>query len=155
MRSKTRSGVERSEGAPKNDEGGTYSLPPDLQRWIGRYRAQAAPGEPLFPNPVSRAAWSHGRLGKWWRRACEVAGVPYVSVYVALKHSPGTALLEAGTVSREDLQAVFRHRQVGMQLAYDVENDQRRDRGVEALVELVDRDPGPRPDPEDSGVPSE
>ena len=46
-------------------------------------------------------------------------------------------LLEAGAVTREELQAVFRHRQMGTQAFYDVQNDQRRDRGVEALGKLV------------------
>ena len=151
---KTKSGKNRVEGAPKNDEVGVYELPEDLQRWIERWRGEARLDRtaPLAPNPETGEAWSHGRMAKWWRRACEDAEVPYVPLYRALKHSPGTALLEAG-LSREDLQAAFRHRSVGTQLAYDVASDARRQRATGKLVELVQREREGPAAPGTSGAP--
>lgn len=138
---KTKSGRDRVEGAPKNDEVGSYELPADLRAWIAKWRGPARldRSAPLFPNPETGTAWAHGRMGKWWRIACKAAGVSYVPLYRSLKHSPGTALLEAG-LSREDLQAAFRHRSVNTQLAYDLDSDVRRQRATGKLVELVERE---------------
>lgn len=77
-----------------------------------------------------------GRLDKHWRLACARAGVAYVPVYRALKHSPGTALLEAG-LSREDLRAAFRHKNARTTMIYELENTQRRERATEKLEEMV------------------
>ena len=93
------------------------------------------------------------RLQVRWRDACTDAGVSYVSLYPALKHSPGTAMLEAG-VPLEHVQALYAHRSERTVRIYDLGGNQRRDAGLDALRALMepDADPseterGPKRDP--------
>jgi len=135
---KTTSGENPVPGGTKTDETGVYALPGDLRAWLQKWRGEARldRSAPLFPNPRTGHAWATGRMEKHWRLACERAQVPYVPVYRALKHSPGTALLEAG-LSREDLQAAFRHKSARTTTIYELENTQRRERATAKLEEMV------------------
>lgn len=135
---KTDSGRDPLSGATKTGESGVYIVPEELRAWISKYRGEARlrPQEPLFPNPRTGNAWEAKRLREFWRAACARAKVVYVSMYRALKHSPGTALLEAG-LSREDLQAAYRHRSERMTMVYELEDSRRRQRATQRLEELV------------------
>jgi len=152
---KTRSGANPKVGDTKNTERGSYALPDDLRAWVLKWRGDARLDRtaPLFPNPETGNMWGHGAVLKWWRRACESAQVEYTGPYFATKHSPGTALLEAG-LSREDLQAAFRHRAANTQMFYDVEDDARRARATSKLAELVEQAKPAGPPPGPSRAPS-
>jgi integrase len=67
-----------------------------------------------------------------WREACEAAGVDYVPVYRATKHSGLTALSELG-LSLDDVRAMGRHTSADTTRLYIREDDAKRRRGVEAL----------------------
>ena len=54
---------------------------PALDDWIRRWRAGAAPWEPLFPNPYARnqqKRWTYNAEWKCWAQACRDAGVEHV-----------------------------------------------------------------------------
>jgi integrase len=85
----------------------------ELLSWVNRNvdpRGRLS-GAPLFMNPRARGdgkRWSLDTMEKAWKRACVAAGVPYVSLYEALKHSTATAALRSG-VPMDELQAAYRH----------------------------------------------
>ncbi len=70
--------------------------------------------------------------------AGEAAEVEYVPLYRATKHTTFTALREAG-VSRDEVQALARHRDPRTTDIYDLDDDQRRKRALTALEELERR----------------
>ena len=109
-----------------------------MRAWIAKYRGDARLDReaPLFPNPRTNAHWHAKILRRHWHRACGLAGVEYVPVYRALKHSAGTALMEAG-LSREDLQAAYRHKSARMTMVYELDDARRRARATAKLEELV------------------
>jgi site-specific recombinase XerD len=80
---------------------------------------------PLFANSRTGTPCSEKAVANLWRAACKRAGVDYVSACRALKHSPGTALLERG-LSVGDLQAAFRHRSGRTTMNHDLEQGQYR-----------------------------
>jgi integrase len=135
---KTGSGVNPVEGTTKTDEDGACTLPADLRVWLAEHARwrRNRPEAPLYANPRTEAAYRMGTLTDMWRNATEAADVPYVSLYRALKHSPGTALLEAG-VPIGDLQAAYRHTTAAMTEAYDLEKRMRRERAMRRLEELA------------------
>ena len=135
---KTHSGINPVRGGTKTGEEGACTLPADLRAWLAAHAIwrRKRPQTPLYANPRTVAAYRMGKLGDLWREAVTRAEVPYVSLYRALKHSPGTALLEAG-VPIGDLQAAYRHTTAGMTEAYDLEKRMRRERAMRRLEELA------------------
>lgn len=152
---KTDSGVNPHPGGPKTGESGVYVVPGELGDWLLKWRggARLQREEPLFPHPTTGAAWESKRMRLAWRKACERAGVEYVPLYRALKHSPVTALLEAGA-SLEDVQALCRHRRKSTTERYDLSNDERRARGSELLADLVGNQRGTQRKTANSGSPA-
>ena len=134
---KTMSGARPAQGDTKTGRGGVYPLPAELRAWLVKWRGDARldRSAPLFPCKDGHA-WGHDSLWSMWRRACGRADVPYVTLYRALKHSAGTALLENG-LSREDLQAAYRHRAASMTEVYELDDTQRRERASKHLENLV------------------
>jgi len=149
---KTDSGANPYQGGSKTDESGVYVVPEDLGAWLQKWRGEARldRSAPLFPHPTTGTAWESKRMRTAWERACARAGVDYVPVYRALKHSPVTALLEAGA-SLEDVQALCRHKRKSTTERYDLGNDQRRARGAGMLKELADTQRTPNPQAAESG----
>jgi len=135
---KSKSGVAPKRGSTKTEESGDYPLPAELRDWIAKHRGtdRLQKRAPLFINPRSGTAYSEKALRNRWITACTDAGVEYVSIYRALKHSPGTALLESG-LSRDDLQAAFRHKSASTTMIYDLEKTQRRARATQKLEALA------------------
>lgn len=71
----------------------------ELERWVREHAAERLPGALLFWNPKGRTAgqgWSHAALRGEWERASAAAGVPFVPLYQATKHSFATGRLVAG-----------------------------------------------------------
>ena len=62
----------------------------------------------------------------------------YVPLYRATKHTTFTALREAG-VSRDEVQALARHRDPRTTDIYDLDDDQRRQRALASLDQLEAR----------------
>ena len=62
----------------------------------------------------------------------------YVPLYRATKHTTFTALREAG-VSRDEVQALARHRDPRTTDTYDLDDNQRRKRALSSLEELEAR----------------
>jgi len=135
---KTHSGINPVRGGSKTGEEGACTLPADLRAWIAEHARwrRNRPEAPLYANPRTGEAYRMGKLGDLWREVVRRAQVPYVSLYPALKHSPGTALLEAG-VPIGDLQAAYKHTTAGMTEAYDLEKRMRRERAMRRLEELA------------------
>jgi len=69
-------------------------------------------GEALFPNPSAEnptKRWSISAFVREWGRACKAAGVAYVPIGQATRHSSLTAMARAG-VSERIMRAHSRHR---------------------------------------------
>ena len=73
-----------------------------------------------------------------WVDGCSDAKVDYVPLYRATKRTTFTALREAG-VSRDEVQALARHRDPRTVEVYDLTSDQRRKRALDSLDELEQR----------------
>jgi integrase len=113
----------------------------ELRNWIAKHtpeerRFQA--DAPLFPNPRTGQPYSNQKLRDVWVDACSDAEVDYVALYRATKHTTFTALREAG-VSRDEVQALARHRDPRTVEVYDLTDDQRRKRALKSLDELERR----------------
>ncbi len=128
-------------GETKTGEPGDYPVSVELCDWIAeqvpterRFQAEA----PLFPNPRTGRPYSSHKLREVWIAACEAAEVEYVPLYRAMKHTTFTALREAG-VSRDEVQALARHRDPRTTDIYDLDDDQRRRRALASLDQLEAR----------------
>jgi hypothetical protein len=82
--------------------------------------------------------YSNHKLRDRWIAGCEAAEVEYVPLYRATKHTTFTALREAG-VSRDEVQALARHRDPRTTDVYDLDDDQRRKRALSTLEDLEQR----------------
>ena len=110
----------------------------ELRDWIAehtpeerRFQADA----PLFPNPRTGQPYSNQKLRDLWVDACADAEVDYIPLYRATKHTTLTALREAG-VTRDEVQALARHRDPRTVEVYDLTDDQRRKRALSSLEKL-------------------
>ncbi len=89
-------------------------------------------------SPRTGRPYSSHKLREVWIAACEAAEVEYVPLYRATKHTTFTALREAG-VSRDEVQALARHRDPRTTDIYDLDDDQRRRRALASLDRLEAR----------------
>jgi integrase len=128
-------------GETKTGEPGDYPVSVELRDWI----AEHVPTErhfqadaPLFANPRTGNPHSAHKLREVWMEACETAEVDYVPLYRAMKHTTLTALREAG-VSRDEVQAMARHRDPRTTDVYDLDDDQRRKRALLRVEDLEQR----------------
>jgi integrase len=125
-------------GETKTGEAGTYPVSEELRRWIERNvptTDRFRPDAPLFPNPRTGRPFGAQKLRELWLAACKAAGVDYVPIYRAMKHTSFTALAEAG-VPKEDIRALARHRDERTTERYLLEDDVRRGRALSRLGEL-------------------
>jgi integrase len=111
-------------GDTKTGEPGDYPVSAELHDWLAeqvpterRFQAEA----PLFPNPRTGRPYSSHKLREMWIAACEAAEAEYVPLYRATKHTTLTALRESG-VSRDDVQALARHRDPRTTDIYDLDD---------------------------------
>jgi integrase len=128
-------------GQTKTGVPGDYPVSAELHDWLAeqvpterRFQAEA----PLFSNPRTGRPYSSHKLREVWIAACEAAEVEYVPLYRATKHTTFTALREAG-VSRDEVQALARHRDPRTTDIYDLDDDQRRQRALASLDQLEAR----------------
>jgi hypothetical protein len=91
-----------------------------------------------YLHPPTGRPYANQKLRRVWVDACEAAGVEYVPLYHATKHTAFTALRDAGA-SRDEVQALARHRDPRTTDVYDLDDDQRRKRALSALEELEER----------------
>lgn len=125
----------------KTEETGAYELPDWVGELIDRHctGARFDPSSPLFRSTDPRAAGpllSDDAIRDTWASACERAGVPFVSVYRAFKHTQVSALRDAG-ISIEDIVDQCRWTSASMLEHYDDAKDVRRGAVVARLDELV------------------
>jgi len=85
--------------------------------------------EIAFPNMVG-ARYSAHTLNEAWKRACERAEVPYVSLYPSTRHTTATSYAARGA-SEEQIEGMLGHSTRGMSKKYVK-------RSVEMLRHLVD-----------------
>lgn len=135
----TKSGrVERRESTKTGDVG-EYELAADARAWIEEQTPAERwvnPTAPLFPNPRTGEPYRMGKLQALWRDACTAAEVAYVPLYRAMKHSPGTALVEDG-VSLGDVQNAMGHTSGRTTALYVVEKRKRVARATARLETLL------------------
>ena len=70
----------------ESDRGGWLPIGADAREWIERnieLRLRANPEAPLLANPRTGDRYRMGALQKIWKRACEHAEVPYITLYRA------------------------------------------------------------------------
>lgn len=71
---------------------------PELDAWIRKHRAQAAPWEPLFLSPRARdGRWKETPETRVWKKACRDAGVEHVRPNWGGRHAFATHEIAAGT----------------------------------------------------------
>jgi integrase len=85
--------------------------------------------EIAFPNKIG-ARYSAHTLNEAWKRACERAEVPYVSLYPSTRHTTATSYAARGA-SEEQIEGMLGHSTRGMSKKYVK-------RSVEMLRHLVD-----------------
>ncbi len=76
------------------------SVAPELDAWICKWRANAGPFEPLFPNPTALNAdkrWLYNAEWNCWDRACKQAGFEHVRPNWGGRHSFATHEVKSGT----------------------------------------------------------
>lgn len=128
----------------KTGETGAYELPEWVCDLIEEHCPAARFGSPspIFLGWRGRSKLellSDDAIGATWRKATEKAGIPWVPVYRAMKHTQVSALLDAG-ISVDELVTQCRWTSPAMLEHYDEARDVRRGRVVAKLAELV----GPR-----------
>lgn len=77
----------------------------ELSAWIQEHARDRHPKARLFWNPTADGPgqhWAHPALTREWKAASAQAGIPYVPLYQAMKHSFATGRLMAG-VSKDAL----------------------------------------------------
>ncbi len=136
---KTVSGANPDRRENKTGKASKVEAKGELREWLRKYRGDARldRGAPLFPNPNTGTAYSWKALYSGWVRACKRAGVPYVSVYHALKASVGTDLIEAGIVSRGQLRAAWDHGSETTTAIYLLEQQKQANAAGDALEQRV------------------
>ena len=77
----------------------------ELRAWLEEFVPKKSrledPDGPLFRNANGHTGWwTPTRMRVQWRKACEEADVPGISLYQGTKHTTGTALHEAGVQDR-------------------------------------------------------
>lgn len=125
----------------KTGETGSYELPDWVCALIDKHctGARFRPDAPLFTNPDARAAagvLSDDAIRHAWSEATKRAGIPWVPVYRAFKHTQVSALRDAG-ISIDDIVDQCRWTSAAMLEHYDEQKDQRRGAVVARLDALV------------------
>ena len=93
---------------------------------------------PLFAHLATGLPYRDATLAKIWRRACQEAGVPYVSPYAASKHTTYSELARAGWDPLA-LQRMGRHSDPKTTLGYIEEFGPSRGETQRAREELDER----------------
>jgi integrase len=125
-------------GETKTGEVGDYPVSQELREWIAEQVPEGrrfTPDAPLFAHPRTGNPYSSGALRKLWTAACAAAEAEYIPLYRAMKHTTLTALREAGA-SIDDVRALARHRDARTTDIYDLSDDARRSRALDALDQL-------------------
>jgi hypothetical protein len=139
----SKSGAAEIAPTTKTGETGTYELPEwvaaliDKQCTGARFNADA----PLFRNPDARAGggiFSDDAIRGTWETATKRAGIPWVPVYRAMKHTQVSALRDAG-ISIEEIVDQCRWTSSAMLEHYDEARDVRRGAVVARLDAMVGR----------------
>lgn len=125
----------------KTGETGSYELPEWVSALIDKHctGARFDPSAPLFTNRDARArggVWSDDAIRATWVSASKRAGIPWVPVYRAFKHTQVSALRDAG-ISIEDIVDQCRWSSSAMLEHYDEARDARRSAVVARLDALV------------------
>jgi integrase len=79
-------------------------------------------GDLLFPSPIG-GMYAHSTLARRWQRACRDAGVPFVPLRQASRHSTATDLLRKGA-SLEEIRRLLGHTNARMSERYARWSDQ-------------------------------
>lgn len=125
----------------KTGESGTYALPEWVCDLIDKHctGARFDLSQPLFTNKDGRSRGgviSDDSIRQTWQTATKKAGLPWVSVYRAFKHTQISALRDAG-ISIEDIVDQCRWTSAAMLDHYDERKDERRGVVVGRLDEMV------------------
>jgi hypothetical protein len=125
----------------KTGETGAYELPEWVCALIDKHctGARFRPDAPLFTNPDHRApsgAISDDAIRATWAAASKKAGIPWVPVYRAFKHTQVSALRDSG-ISVDDIVNQCRWTSAAMLEHYDEAKDVRRGAVVARLDALV------------------
>lgn len=125
----------------KTDADAWYPVSAALAAWLewrfppeSRFDRDA----PLFAHPTTGLPYRDATLAKIWRRACQEAGVPYVSPYAASKHTTYSELARAGW-DLLALQRMGRHSDPKTTLGYIEEFGPSRGETQRAREELEER----------------
>ena len=125
----------------KTDANAWYPVSAALAAWLewrfppeSRFDRDA----PLFAHPTTGLPYRDATLAKIWRRACQEAGVPYVSPYAASKHTTYSELARAGW-DLLSLQRMGRHSDPKTTLGYIEEFGPSRGETQRAREELEER----------------
>lgn len=137
----SKSGTAEIAATTKTGETGTYTLPESVCDLIDLQRKSIDPRAPLFLSQEEKAGegamYSDDALEAIWRAASKRAGIPYVPIYRAFKHTQVSALLGAG-LSVEKIVDQCRWTSAAMLEHYDERKDERRGEVVGILAGLVD-----------------
>ncbi len=138
-----KSGSAEIASTTKTGETGTYELPEWVCDLIDKHctGARFRPDAPLFPNTDARAAggiYSDDAIRGTWAAASKRAGIPWVPLYRAMKHTQVSALRDAG-ISIEEIVDQCRWTSAAMLEHYDEARDVRRGAVVARLDAMVGR----------------